>query len=154
MSFFNDCFFGGFFRAVQIVGGPQCDEQWHQARHCEQYTDCGSCLAVFPQFNKSRPVINKSFNCGISYDCFPNIDLQKCYCLTWMVVFSWHSSFLRQENWPPRYNWNIVESSVKHHNHNLLILAQVAKIHVRFSYLLASSSCGQISCEVFVSFGI
>jgi hypothetical protein len=42
MSFFNDCFFGGFFRAVQIVGGPQCDEQWHQTRHCEQYTDCGS----------------------------------------------------------------------------------------------------------------
>ena len=24
-------------------------------------------------------------------------------------------SFLYQENWPPRHNWNIVESGVKHH---------------------------------------
>jgi hypothetical protein len=23
---------------------------------------------------------------------------------------------LHQENWPQRYNWNIVESGVKHHN--------------------------------------
>lgn len=49
--------------AVQIVGGPQCDEQWHQTRHCEQYTDCGSCLAVFPQFNKSRPTCQWCSNC-------------------------------------------------------------------------------------------
>jgi hypothetical protein len=26
-----------------------------------------------------------------------------------------------QLNWPPRYNWNIVESDVKHHNPNLQI---------------------------------
>jgi hypothetical protein len=25
------------------------------------------------------------------------------------------------ENWPARYNWNIVESGVKHHNHNPMI---------------------------------
>jgi hypothetical protein len=24
--------------------------------------------------------------------------------------------FLHQQNWPPRYSWNIVESGVKHHN--------------------------------------
>jgi hypothetical protein len=29
-----------------------------------------------------------------------------------LVVFS---GFLHQLNWPPRYNWNIVESGVKHH---------------------------------------
>ena len=26
---------------------------------------------------------------------------------------------LHQYNWPPQYNWNIVESGVKHHNPNL-----------------------------------
>jgi len=25
------------------------------------------------------------------------------------------SDFLHQQNWPPQYNWNIVESGVKHH---------------------------------------
>ena len=28
------------------------------------------------------------------------------------------SGFLHQENWPPRYNWNIVESGVKHNSPN------------------------------------
>jgi hypothetical protein len=32
------------------------------------------------------------------------------------VVFSGYSDFLHQYNWPPRYNWNIVESGIKHHN--------------------------------------
>ena len=31
------------------------------------------------------------------------------------VVFSGYSGFLHQQNWPPRYSWNIVESGVKHH---------------------------------------
>jgi hypothetical protein len=31
------------------------------------------------------------------------------------VVFSRYSGFLHQENWSPWYNWNIVESGVKHH---------------------------------------
>jgi hypothetical protein len=34
------------------------------------------------------------------------------------VVFSGYSGFLLQANWPPRYNWNIVESGVKQNNHN------------------------------------
>ena len=34
------------------------------------------------------------------------------------MVFSWYSSFFHQWNWPPRYNWNTVESGVKHHNPN------------------------------------
>jgi hypothetical protein len=34
------------------------------------------------------------------------------------VVFSGYSGYLHQEIWPPRYNWNIVESSVKHHKPN------------------------------------
>jgi hypothetical protein len=32
------------------------------------------------------------------------------------VVFSGYFGFLHQENWPPRYNWNIVESGIKHQN--------------------------------------
>jgi len=31
------------------------------------------------------------------------------------VVFSGYYGFLHQYNWSPRYNWNIVESGVKHH---------------------------------------
>ena len=31
------------------------------------------------------------------------------------VVFSGSSGFLHQLNWPPRYNWTIVESGVKQH---------------------------------------
>jgi hypothetical protein len=34
------------------------------------------------------------------------------------MVFSGHSGFLHQLNWRPRYNWNVVESGVKHHNPN------------------------------------
>ena len=30
------------------------------------------------------------------------------------VIFSGFSGFLHQLNWPPRYNWNIVEGGVKH----------------------------------------
>ena len=30
--------------------------------------------------------------------------------------------FLHQLNWPPRYNWNIVESGVKHHKTNQPII--------------------------------
>jgi hypothetical protein len=29
-----------------------------------------------------------------------------------------YSGFLHQLNWPPRYNWNTVESDAKHHNPN------------------------------------
>jgi len=34
------------------------------------------------------------------------------------VVFSGYSSFLHQQTWPPRYNWNIVESGVKNYHAN------------------------------------
>jgi len=34
------------------------------------------------------------------------------------VVFSGYSIFLYQWNWPQRYNWNIVESGVKHNKPN------------------------------------
>jgi hypothetical protein len=41
----------------------------------------------------------------------------------WLAAGRWFSpgalnSFLHQWNWQPRYNWNIVESGVKHHNPN------------------------------------
>ena len=31
------------------------------------------------------------------------------------MVLSAHSNFLHLWNWPPRYNWNIIESGIKHH---------------------------------------
>ena len=34
------------------------------------------------------------------------------------VVFSGYFGFLHQYNWPPQYNWNIVESGAKHHTPN------------------------------------
>jgi hypothetical protein len=34
------------------------------------------------------------------------------------AVFSGHSGFLHQKNWLQRYNWNIVESGIKHLNTN------------------------------------
>ena len=37
-----------------------------------------------------------------------------------LVVFTGFSGFLHQSNWPPRYNWNIVESGIKHHQTNKL----------------------------------
>jgi hypothetical protein len=33
------------------------------------------------------------------------------------VVVGRHSCFFHQYNWPPWYNWNIVERDVKYHNH-------------------------------------
>ena len=39
--------------------------------------------------------------------------------MTWEVEgFLQYTDFLYQENWPPEYNWNIVESGsgAKHHN--------------------------------------
>ena len=58
--------------------------------------------------------------------CYPCIFMARCtrysimwYCLSVtcdrLVGFSRYSGFLHQKNWPPRYNWNIVESGVKHH---------------------------------------
>jgi len=32
--------------------------------------------------------------------------------------FSGSSGFLHQQHWPPRYNWNIVESGILHHQTN------------------------------------
>ena len=31
------------------------------------------------------------------------------YVIKFVLVFSWYSGFLHQLNWPPQYNWNIVE---------------------------------------------
>jgi hypothetical protein len=54
------------------------------------------------------------------------------------MVFSWYSGFLHQWNWPPRYNWNIVESGVKHHKPSL-ILNLIDNIHCIYS--LRHKSC-------------
>jgi hypothetical protein len=46
-----------------------------------------------------------------------NLDQGEVYNIMWYslsVVFSGSSGFLHQQNWPPRYSWNSVESGVKH----------------------------------------
>ena len=54
------------------------------------------------------------------------------------VVFFGPSGFLYQENWPPRYNWNIVEScvkGVKHHQTNKQsLLDKITSIYNSFYY--------------------
>ena len=43
----------------------------------------------------------------------------------WLVVGRWFylgTPVSHQQNWPPRYNWNIVEKGVKHQNPNPLII--------------------------------
>ena len=47
--------------------------------------------------------------------------------------FSGYSGFLHQYNWPPRYNWSIVESGVKHHNINHYPEICVKIVYVIFS---------------------
>jgi hypothetical protein len=56
-----------------------------------------------------------------------NLDQGEVYNIMWYslsvtcdrsVVFPGSSGFLHQWNWPPWYNWNIVESGVKHHQTN------------------------------------
>ena len=53
-------------------------------------------------FNVALNTIILTLN--LSVTCDRSVDFSKC------------SDFLLQYNWPPRYNWNIVESGVKHHN--------------------------------------
>ena len=48
------------------------------------------------------------------------------------------SGFLLQQNWPPQYNWNIVESGVKHHQTNIYICEQCSyTVHTIFFYKLS-----------------
>jgi hypothetical protein len=57
------------------------------------------------------------------------------------VVFSRHSDFLHQWNWLPRYNWNIVESSIKHHKKN-------KETNTRFKYLQVTRKLYSIHCPL------
>ena len=58
-----------------------------------------------------------------TYVASSNLDQGEVYNIKWClsvtcgrsVVFTEFSGFLHQENWPPRYDWNIDENDVKHH---------------------------------------
>ena len=60
----------------------------------------------------SNPVHNNVYS--IQTLCDKSL-LATCYR---SVVFSGYSGSLHQQNWPPWYNSNIVESGVKHHKPN------------------------------------
>jgi len=55
-----------------------------------------------------------------SKELFKQISLHWCLSVTCdrSVVFYGYSRFPSPINWPPRYNWNIVERYVRHYNSN------------------------------------
>ena len=55
------------------------------------------------------------------------------------VVFSGYSGFLHQQHWPPRYNWNIVESGVKHHKtkQNQLLLPCKYSDYILYNFVFS-----------------
>ena len=61
------------------------------------------------------------------------------------VVFSWYSGFLHQLYWPLRYNWNIVESGVKHRNPNPTLYDIRAEAHWPYRHLDNAWWAAQIS---------
>jgi hypothetical protein len=65
-----------------------------------------------------------------------------CQCPWFSPVFS------TKKNWPPRYNWNIVESGVKHHNlyPHIFQATNVPFVETRntFTVYLSSNSCDKI----------
>jgi hypothetical protein len=82
--------------------------------------------------NEIIPSINRSFVCKAKEERHVRICDKVCQ---WLAEGRWFSPvsssnaidrhditeiFLQQCNWPPRYNWDIVESGVKHHKPNLL----------------------------------
>ena len=73
--------------------------------------------------------------CQINCGCHGEVYLIQHYViklvcdLRHLCVFFW---VLHQYNWPPLYNWNIVESGVKHHNpkpNKLIIKNKESEMH-------------------------
>ena len=66
------------------------------------------------------------------------------------VDFSGSSGFLHQQNWQPRYNWNMVESGVKHHQTNkqtnIYVLARHALLNFDFETTFDATSHMQCTC--------
>jgi hypothetical protein len=74
------------------------------------------------------------------------------------VVFSRYSGFFNQKNWPPRYDWNIVESGVKHNNPNSNMLlpwidydnkphVTLISIYLYFYLILIVGSIDHTDCD-------
>jgi hypothetical protein len=72
-----------------------------------------------------RIVVRFTSTCAISaYHHYRGI-LDSTLCdevCQWLAAGQWFSQSTlvspHDQNWPPQYNWNTVESGVKHHNHN------------------------------------
>jgi hypothetical protein len=55
----------------------------------------------------------------------------------WLATGQWFSldtDFLYQQNWPSRYNRNIVESDVKHHNKVMVATVKLSKWWVQLNH--------------------
>ena len=69
------------------------------------------------QWSLNSPQSHRNTWQGINGQLWTNIELPIPFRVSVTcgrsVVFSGYTGFLHQENWPPRYNWNIV--GVKHH---------------------------------------
>ena len=80
----------------------------------------------------------------------PFMSMRTRYIILWLslsvtcgrsVDFSGYSGFHFQQSWPPRYNWNIVESGVKHHNSNATLRIHYC-IHFRYNIEISALQIG------------
>ena len=83
--------------------------QWHYIMHCRWKINA---LLHWTLYIKINYIIMPVARCT-RY----NIMWKVCQ---WFAIVLWFSTafpgFLQQENWPPQYNWNIVESGVEPQN--------------------------------------
>ena len=60
------------------------------------------------------------------------------------VTYDRYSGFLHQLKWPPRYNWNIVENGLRHHNPNPVFVTGTYAYHTIHPLLNQSPLCEDI----------
>ena len=101
------CLFSSISFLTKLESSLALSDVWW-GRRCR----CRCCMVVgFTEVVRSNPVQARCTRYNIMwYSLSVTCDMS--------VVFSRDSGFLHQLNWSTRYNWNIIESGVKHHNPN------------------------------------
>jgi hypothetical protein len=94
---------------------------------------------------QSVPITTKVVSSNLSHGKVYLIQHYVIKLVSDFVVFSGYSGFLHQQNWMPRYNWNIVESGVKHHKSCLTLN------WCRFSCCVLISSRTCRICAVYIN---
>jgi hypothetical protein len=95
---YNSYWYGGQYQDRQTTQGP-----WY-----------GSVEMILPETKHYLVLImNFLLHYGHSSSVSGSIISTDPYHGPWVVCLSWY-----KKNWLPRYNWNIIESDIKHHNPN------------------------------------